>query len=59
MADAFALGVKTGINCDAVGCAVLADLLLNRCDELVKANAAQEDRISKLESMISFILEYQ
>jgi hypothetical protein len=28
------------------------DLLLNRCDELVKANQAQEDRISKLESMI-------
>ena len=28
------------------------DLLLNRCDELVKANKAQEDRISKLESMI-------
>ena len=28
------------------------DLLLNRCDELVKANAAQEDRISKLESML-------
>ena len=28
------------------------DLLLNRCDELVKAGAAQEERISKLESMI-------
>ena len=28
------------------------DLLLNRCDELVKANAAQEERLSKLESMI-------
>ena len=28
------------------------DLLLNRCDELVKANQAQEERISKLESMI-------
>jgi hypothetical protein len=24
------------------------DLLLNRCDELVKAGAAQEERISKL-----------
>ena len=28
------------------------DLLLNRCDELVKANQAQEERVSKLESMI-------
>lgn len=28
------------------------DLLLNRCDELVKANQAQEERLSKLESMI-------
>ena len=28
------------------------DLLLNRCDELVKAGAEQADRISKLESML-------
>lgn len=28
------------------------DLLLNRCDELVKANQAQEERVSKLESML-------
>ena len=28
------------------------DLLLNRCDELVKAGAAQEERINKLESML-------
>ena len=28
------------------------DLLLNRCDELVKTGAAQEERINKLESML-------
>ena len=28
------------------------DVLLNRCDELVKANAAQEERINKLESIL-------
>ena len=28
------------------------DLLLNRCDELVKAGAAQEERLNKLESML-------
>ena len=28
------------------------DLLLKRCDELVKANQAQEERLSKLESML-------
>jgi hypothetical protein len=28
------------------------DLLLSRCDELVKAGAAMEDRVSRLESMI-------